>query len=56
MTEKGYTMIPLRAYFKNGRVKIEVGLGRGKKAHDKRHTLKQKDIDRETRQAVRERS
>lgn len=54
-TEKGLTIIPLRAYFKNGRVKIEIGLARGKKAHDKRESIKRKDIERETRQAVRER-
>jgi SsrA-binding protein len=54
-TEKGYTIIPLRAYFKNGRVKVEIGLGRGKKAHDKREAIKRKDIERETRQAIRER-
>ena len=54
-SEKGYTIIPLRAYFKDGRVKVEIGLARGKKAHDKRETIKRKDIERETRQAVRER-
>lgn len=54
-TEKGYTIIPLKAYFKKGRVKIEIGLARGKKAHDKRESIKRKDIDRETRQAVRDR-
>ena len=54
-TERGLTIVPLKAYFKKGRVKIEVGLGRGKKAHDKRETLKRKDLERETRQAVRER-
>ena len=54
-TERGYTIIPLRAYFKKGRVKIEIGLARGKKAHDKRESIKRKDIERETRQAIRER-
>jgi SsrA-binding protein len=54
-TEKGLTIVPLRAYFKNGRIKIEVGLARGKKAHDKRESIKRKDIERETRQAMRER-
>jgi SsrA-binding protein len=54
-TEKGYTIVPLRAYFKNGRVKVEIGLARGKKAHDKRESIKRKDIERETRQAVRDR-
>ena len=53
--ERGYTIIPLKAYFKKGRVKIEIGLARGKKAHDKREAIKRKDIDRDTRQAVRDR-
>ena len=54
-TGKGFTIIPLKAYFKNGRVKLEIGLGRGKQAHDKRESIKRKDIERETRQAVRDR-
>ena len=54
-TERGYTIIPLKAYFKNGRVKVEIGLARGKKAHDKRESIKRKDIDRDTKQAVRDR-
>ncbi len=54
-TERGYTIIPLKAYFKKGRVKVEIGLARGKKAHDKRESIKRKDIDRDTRQAVRDR-
>ena len=53
-TEKGFTILPLKAYFKKGRVKLEIGLARGKKAHDKRESIKRKDIDRETRQAVRD--
>jgi SsrA-binding protein len=55
VTEKGFTLIPLRAYFKQGRVKMEIALARGKKAHDKRESIKRKDIERETRQAIRER-
>ena len=54
-TEKGFTILPLKAYFKKGRVKLEIGLSRGKKMHDKREALKQKDIARETRQAIKER-
>ena len=54
-SEKGYTIVPLQAYFKKGRIKVEIGLARGKKAHDKRETIKRKDIERETRQAVRDR-
>jgi SsrA-binding protein len=53
--ERGLTLVPLRAYFKNGRVKLEIGLARGKRAHDKRESIKRKDIERETRQAMRDR-
>ena len=49
------TIVPLRSYLRNGRVKLEIGLGRGKKAHDKREAIKKKDIERETRQALRAR-
>ena len=55
VTERGFTIVPLRAYLKNGRVKVEIGLARGKKSHDKRETLKRKDLERETRQAMRDR-
>ena len=54
-TEKGLTLVPLRAYFSGGRVKLEIGLARGKRAHDKRESLKRKDLDRETRAAMRAR-
>ncbi len=54
-TERGFTIVPLRAYFKNGRVKIEIGLARGKKTHDKRESIKRRDIERETRQTIRSR-
>jgi SsrA-binding protein len=53
--EKGMTLVPLRMYFKNGRVKLAVALARGKQAHDKRETLKRREADRETRAAVKER-
>jgi SsrA-binding protein len=49
-TEKGLTIMPLRAYFKGSRVKLEIGLARGKQAHDKRETIKRKDIERDARQ------
>jgi SsrA-binding protein len=53
--EKGMTLVPLRMYFKNGCVKLAIGLAKGKKTHDKRETLKRRDADRETRAAVKER-
>jgi SsrA-binding protein len=51
-TEKGLTIMPLRAYFKGSRVKLEIGLARGKQAHDKRETIKRKDIERDARQEI----
>lgn len=51
-TERGLTLVPLRVYLKNGRVKLEVGLARGKQAHDKREAIKRKDQERETRRAL----
>jgi SsrA-binding protein len=55
VTERGLTLVPLRAYMKNGRVKMEIGLARGKQAHDKRESIKKKDQEREARQAQRHR-
>jgi len=54
--EQGYTLIPLRLYFKNGMVKAELGLAKGKKLYDKREDLKQKDHKREIAQALKGRS
>jgi SsrA-binding protein len=54
--ERGLTLVPLKAFFKNGRVKIEIGIGRGKRAHDKRETIKRRDQDREMRQAMADRN
>jgi SsrA-binding protein len=54
-TERGLTLVPLKAYFKNGRIKLEIGLARGKRTHDKRESIKRRDIDRDTRQEARER-
>ena len=45
--EKGFTLIPLRLYFSSGRVKVEMGLAKGKKLFDKRETLKRKTMERE---------
>jgi SsrA-binding protein len=45
--EKGLTLVPLRVYFKGQLVKVELGLGRGKKIYDKRQTLAKRDADRE---------
>ncbi len=45
--EKGYTLIPLKIYFKNDKIKILIGLGKGKKLYDKRETIKEKDVKRD---------
>lgn len=47
VAEKGYTLVPLQVYFKNGRVKTEIGLARGKKLYDKRESIARKDQKRE---------
>ena len=50
--EKGMTLVPVRMYFKKGRVKVAVSLAKGKKEYDKRETVKRREADRETRAAV----
>jgi SsrA-binding protein len=47
LKEKGYTIIPLSIYFKDRLAKIEIGLAKGKKLHDKRDSIRQKDVERE---------
>lgn len=54
--EKGLTLVPIRVYFKKGKVKVELGLGKGKKVYDKREALKAKDLDREQERSLRDRS
>lgn len=49
---KGFTLVPLHMYFKNGIAKVEVAVGRGKKAHDKRDALKSADAKREIDRAM----
>ena len=53
--EKGMTLVPVRLYFKNGRVKLAVSLAKGKKDYDKRETIKRREVDRETRAAIKSR-
>jgi SsrA-binding protein len=48
----GFTVVPLRLYFKNGRVKVELAVGKGKKTHDKRADIATKTADREARAAI----
>lgn len=53
--EKGLTLVPTKMYFKNGKVKVALALAKGKDVHDKRETLRRREVDRETRAAVKER-
>lgn len=53
--EKGLTLIPTKLYFKQGRAKVEVGIGRGKKLYDKRESEKNRMLERETRAALKRR-
>lgn len=56
ISEKGLTLIPLKVYLKNGRIKIKIALGKGKDSVDKRETLKKKSADLEARRAMRRHS
>ncbi|SNR96469.1 SsrA-binding protein [Humidesulfovibrio mexicanus] len=50
--QKGLTVVPVRLYFKNGRVKLEIALGRGKNVHDRRDDLKERDLQRDTQRQL----
>jgi SsrA-binding protein len=54
MRERGQTLIPLKMYFKNGKVKLEMALAKGKKEYDRRETIKKRDIEREMRKGFKE--
>ena len=55
--EKGLAIIPLKLYYaKNGKVKVEIALARGKKLHDKRQTMKERDVNREIQRELKMRS
>ena len=55
VTDKGYTIVPLSLYFKDGRAKVEIALAKGKKEYDKRHSLAERQANREKEQAVQRR-
>ena len=55
LQEKGLTLLPLRVYFRRNRVKVELGLARGKKLYDKRETIKAREVQRELARAARRR-
>jgi SsrA-binding protein len=51
-SQRGFTLVPLRLYFKLGRAKVEIAIAKGKQTHDKRQALKKSDADREMRRAI----
>lgn len=51
--EKGLTCVPIKIYFKKGKVKLEIGLAKGKKTIDKRESIKKRDIDKHLKQSLR---
>ncbi|SHI42674.1 SsrA-binding protein [Malonomonas rubra DSM 5091] len=52
--QKGLALVPTKLYFKRNYIKLEIGIGRGKKLHDKRQTIKQKEADREMSKAMKQ--
>ena len=56
VNEKGYSVVPTKVYFKDGRAKVELGLARGKKLYDKRADLAKRDAQRDVERSLKERS
>jgi SsrA-binding protein len=56
VAERGFTLVPLSLYFKDGRAKVEIALAKGKKTYDKRHALAERQANREKEQALGRRS
>jgi len=56
MSQKGFTLVPLKIYFTRGRAKVLIGLAKGKKSFDKRETIKAKESKREVERVVKERN
>ena len=54
-SERGLTIVPLKLYFKKGRIKLAIALAKGKKSYDKRETIRRREAERETRAAVKSR-
>jgi SsrA-binding protein len=56
MKEQGLSLIPMRIYFKKNKIKVELALGKGKKKHDKRASIKKRELDRKERSVLKSRS
>lgn len=54
VSQKGYTLVPLKMYFKDALIKVEIGLCRGKHTYDKKQTLKEKDLSRKAEREIKE--
>lgn len=54
--EKGLTLVPTKLYLKDGRIKLEIAVGKGKKLHDKRESIREREMDAEARAGLRRRS
>jgi SsrA-binding protein len=54
VSQQGYTLVPLQLYFTHGKAKLEIGLGKGKKLHDKRQTMKERTAKREIERAFKQ--
>ncbi len=52
LNERGYTLVPLKMYIKNGKVKLELGLAKGKNVHDKRRTIQDRDMKRDMQREI----
>src|SRR6185436_10039774 len=55
-SQRGFTLVPLRMYFRNGRAKVEIAVARGKQLHDKREDKKKSEAQREMRRAMQQRN
>ena len=56
IAQKGYTLVPLKIYFKNGRAKVEIGLAKGKREYEKRESIKEREANREIEKAMKSRN
>ena len=56
LAERGFTLVPLELYFKNGRAKVQIALARGKRRYDKRESIKRREQDREVQRVMRGRN
>lgn len=52
---RGYTLVPTKVYFKRGKAKVDIALGKGKKVHDRRDDIKKREADREMEKALKRR-